>query len=307
VWHNGAMRSTRGKWLAGVLTLLVLMGAVALHSSAQSSNSFHFSILGDRTGTAAPQVYGRVWREIDMLHPDFVINVGDSIQGGGDDVIEKQWRDLRLFWERYKRYPLYLIPGNHDVASEAGKRAFEKYSGHPVCYGFTYQNAHFTVLDNSRTTELSEQQLAFLEKDLKENQSCRPKFVFFHKPYWLFLVALGAKDFPLHRLAKKYGVDYVVSGHGHRFVRMPFDGVVYLEVGSSGGNIENKLDSGEGFSDGVFYHHVWAAVSGSSVSMTVKELDGMRGRGRMFRAEDWDAKGPRFDTADPALTDKPTT
>ncbi len=41
--------------------------------------------------------------------------------------------------------------------------------------------------------------------------------------------------------------------------------------------------------------------------MTVKELDGMRGQGRMFRAEDWDAHGPHFDTGDPALTDKPGT
>jgi predicted phosphodiesterase len=301
------MKPTPRKWLAGALTLLMLTGAVVFRSGAQSQNDFHFSIVGDRTGSAAPQVYGRIWREIDMLHPDFVINVGDTIQGGDDAVIEKQWQDLRPLWERYKQYPLYLTPGNHDVFSDTSERVFQSQTGRPTCYGFNYQNAHFTVLDNSRTTELSDQQLAFLEKDLKENQSRRPKFVFFHKPYWIPSVSLGATDFPLHRLVKKYGVDYVISGHGHQFVRLPFDGVVYMEVGSSGGSIEAKLQRGAGFRDGIFYHHVWAYVRSASVSLTVKELDGLRGQGRMFRAEDWDVKGPKFDTGDPALTDKPAT
>ena len=301
------MSRLKRNWIAGCLALTLLLGVAAFRAAAEQDNDFHFSIIGDRTGSAAAQVYGRVWREVDMLHPAFVINVGDTIQGGGDDKNDQQWKELRTLLERYKHYPLYLIPGNHDVFSAASEKAFERENGRPLSYSFNYQNAHFTVLDNSRGLELSAAQLEFLEKDLAQHQAQRPKFVFFHKPFWIPLVAVGSGEFTLHRLAKKYGVDYVVSGHGHTFMRMPFDGVVYMQVGTSGGSIDRKLERGTGFRDGMFYHHVWAYVKGGKVSMTVKELDGMRGQGRMFRAEDWDAQGPHFDTGDPALTDKPGT
>jgi 3',5'-cyclic AMP phosphodiesterase CpdA len=75
-------------------------------------------------------------------------------------------------------------------------------------------------------------QLKFLEEDLQKNRNRRPKFVFFHKPFWLVLLKAGNTGFPLHALAKQFGVDYVVSGHGHQFVRLVRDGVTYMEVGS---------------------------------------------------------------------------
>jgi hypothetical protein len=179
---------------------------------------------------------------------------------------------------------------------------YQKETGRPSYYSFNYQDAHFTVLDNSRSLDLTDSQLKFLEEDLKANKDRRPKFVFFHKPYWIAFLKLGSGEFPLHQLAKKYGVGYVISGHGHQFVRLSRDGIVYMEVGSSGGKMK-----GEGFEKGWFYHHVWGLVKGSKVELSVKELDGPAGKGRMFRAEDWDDKGPKFAVDDPASTEKPKT
>ncbi len=85
-----------------------------------SANDFRFSILGDRTGDAQPGVYERIWSELDALHPDFVINVGDTIQGGNDATAAAEWRALvRL--GRY-RYPIFFTPGNHDIWSPASVR-----------------------------------------------------------------------------------------------------------------------------------------------------------------------------------------
>ena len=308
MWHNSAMSRYKRSWLFLLPAVALLAGLSALRSPAQPDNDFHFSIIGDRTGSATAQVYGRVWREVDMLHPAFVINVGDTIQGGGDNKIEAQWKEIKTLFQRYAQYPLYLVPGNHDVFSPASERAFMRETGRPLHYSFDYQNAHFTVLDNSREREeLNATELEFLEADLARHPARRPKFVFFHKPFWIPLVAVGSKEFPLHKLAKKYGVDYVISGHGHTFMRMPFDEVVYMQVGSSGGGVEKKFERGAGFADGVFFHHVWVCVKGGKASMTVKELDGLRGQGRMFRAEDWDERGPHFDISDPAQSDKPAT
>ena len=117
-------------------------------------NDFRFSILGDRTGDAQPGVYEQVWRELDALHPDFVINVGDTIQGGNDATAASEWRALRPLWDRY-RYPIYFTPGNHDIWSPASRAVYEQQTGHPAFYSFNYQNAHFTVLDNSQASDFS--------------------------------------------------------------------------------------------------------------------------------------------------------
>lgn len=294
-------------WLPAVLVVFLFGGLVVTRALTEPKNDFRFSILGDRTGGAQPQIYGRVWREVDMLHPDFVINVGDTIQGGKDATAPTEWQELRPLWQRYNHYPLYFTPGNHDVFSDTSRALYEKETGRPSFYSFNYQDAHFTVLDNSRTSDLSADQIEFLEKDLAAHKDKNPKFVFFHKPYWIALLKLGSGEFPLHQVAKKYGVQHIISGHGHQFVRMVRDGIAYMEVGSSGGTMQRALEQGHGFKEGRFYHHVWGRVKGSKVELTIKELDGAKGAGRIFKADEWDENGPQFDVGDPAITEKPTT
>lgn len=294
-------------WLPAVLVVFLFGGLVVTRALTEPKNDFRFSILGDRTGGAQPQIYGRVWREVDMLHPDFVINVGDTIQGGKDATAPTEWQELRPLWQRYSHYPLYFTPGNHDVFSDTSRALYEKETGRPSFYSFNYQDAHFTVLDNSRTSDLSADQIEFLEKDLAAHKDKNPKFVFFHKPYWIALLKLGSGEFPLHQVAKKYGVQHIISGHGHQFVRMVRDGIAYMEVGSSGGTMQRALEQGHGFKEGRFYHHVWGRVKGSKVELTIKELDGAKGAGRIFKADEWDENGPQFDVGDPAITEKPTT
>jgi 3',5'-cyclic AMP phosphodiesterase CpdA len=273
-----------GRWMASIPAVLLL----AALTGAEPGNDFRFSILGDRTGSAIPGVYERIWSEIGALHPDFAINVGDTIEGVSDQLAESQWRELRPLWNRY-RFPLYFTPGNHDIWSPRSLEVYKKETGRSNFYSFNYQDAHFTVLDNSATLDLSDSQLRFLEDDLKANQSRSPKFVFFHVPFWIAFLKLGSGEFPLHQLARKYGVNYILSGHGHQFVHMTRDGINYIEVGSSGAKLK-----GEGFSQGWFYQHLLGVVKAGKVELSVKELDSPAGKGRMFRVEDWDRDGPKF-------------
>ncbi len=124
-------------------------------------------------------------------------------------------------WDRY-RNAIFFTPGNHDIWSPASRVIYEQQTGRPAFYSFNYQNAHFTVLDNSEapdpTGDLSDQQMQFLARDLAQNRDRDPKFVFFHKPFWLIPVKFQSSHFPFHQLIAKYGVRYVVSGHGHQYV-----------------------------------------------------------------------------------------
>lgn len=73
------------RFRATVALLLTAFAAAAiLGALGEPRNDFRFSILGDRTGGARPGVYEQAGREIDQLQPDFVMHVGDLIEGGED-------------------------------------------------------------------------------------------------------------------------------------------------------------------------------------------------------------------------------
>ncbi|HEY2015227.1 MAG TPA: metallophosphoesterase, partial [Bryobacteraceae bacterium] len=195
----------RGRLL---LAASVLMAALLL-AQAAATDSFRFVILGDRTGEAQPGVYEQVWREAAAEKPAFVVTVGDTIEGLHDATAETEWQRVQQILSRYKRYPLYLAPGNHDIWSDRSEQLFRRYAAHPPHYSFDYGPAHFTILDNSRSDEMPSGELAFLEKDLQEHQDQPVKFIFSHRPSWLIPAALSNKQFPIHQLAKRYGVRYV--------------------------------------------------------------------------------------------------
>src|SRR5664279_5338606 len=99
-----------------------LVVAAWLAVCAAPADNFHFVLLGDRTGEAQPGVYERVWRELAAAQPAFVLSVGDTIQGLHDDTAEGEWREVRRILEPYRRIPLYLAPGNHDIWSDASEQ-----------------------------------------------------------------------------------------------------------------------------------------------------------------------------------------
>ena len=270
------------------------------------ANDFHFSILGDRTGSAQPQIYGRTLREIAMLSPDFVINVGDSIQGHDDAKTDLQWQEVKAIWAKHITQMHYSLAGNHDVWDDRSAALYTRHTGFPLHYSFLHQNALFVMLDNSRSDAPDASEVRFLEAELTRHAQAAPKVVFFHKPFWETPLSKGDSSFPLHAILRKHGVGHVICGHRHKFIRYVKDGIAYMACGSSGGDMNGKLLRGEGFAQGCFYHHIWVRVKGPEIRFTVRELDGMGGHGRMFAAEDWDG-APRFDTGDPGLAGRPST
>jgi len=283
--------------------LLVAVGAALVVGAAQEpGNDYHFSVMGDRTGGHHPGIYERVWSEIDLLQPQFVMNVGDTIEGYIRDpnVIEaqanSQWDEISSIQRPYRQLPLYNTPGNHDIWNDTAEQIYKDRTGQETHYAFTYQSSLFVILDNSRNRELSDEMYTFLEDQLKANPDRGPKYIFFHQPFWLGYVAAGDTNARLHQLCKQYQVDWVITGHGHTLVYQPFDGVDYLEVGSSGGGIGLHPDGmpNINFAMGKFFHHVFIRVKGTQVKVTVKELGGRAGEGRMFPIEAWRGNTPMW-------------
>jgi UDP-2,3-diacylglucosamine pyrophosphatase LpxH len=272
-----------------ILSILIVVAVGGLAAYTSSGDEFHFVILGDRTGGAVPGVYEAAWRETDRDHPDFVISVGDTIEGGNDLTADAQWQQIVRTLAPYRRYHLFLAPGNHDVWSVASAQAFEKYSKHPLHYSFDYKQAHFTILDNSRSDSMPAEELAYLQKDLHIHEKQPVKFVFSHRPSWILQVVLANPEFPLHRLAKRYGVKYVIAGHVHEMLHFDLDDVTYLSMASSGGH----LRSTKRYEDGWFFEHTFVTVQGRSVDFEIKELNPPFGHSRITKPADWGAAGLR--------------
>jgi 3',5'-cyclic-AMP phosphodiesterase len=268
-------------------SLSLLLIAASLCPALLFAQDFRFVLLGDRTGEAQPGVYEQVWKQIASEKPPFVVSCGDSIEGMDDATAEKEWRQFLQERKPFSGYPLYLAPGNHDVWSATSERLYEQYSGHPLHYSFDYGNAHFTMLDNSRSDQLPAGELTFLESDLKAHTAQPVKFILSHRPFWLLDVAMRNPDFPLRRLAKQYGVQYVIAGHVHQMLHLELDGVTYISLPSAGGHL--RLSGA--YEDGWFFGYILVTIQGNNAGFQIKEVTSPRGQSRISKLADWGMTG----------------
>jgi predicted phosphodiesterase len=266
---------------------VALLAALIRLPGNPAPDSFRFVILGDRTGEARPGVYEQVWREAAAENPAFVLSVGDTIQGLNDATAEAEWQEVQRILAPYRRFPLYLAPGNHDIWSDASEKLFRKYSAHALHYSFNFGPAHFMILDNSRSDEFSEEEMSFLEKDLEANAKQPVKFIVSHRPSWLVPAAFANRDYALLKLARKYGVQYVIAGHVHQLLHIDLDGVTYLSVESAGGHLRGS----EKYEDGWFFGQTLVEVRGAVVNVQIKELKPPNGQGRITSPKDWGKLG----------------
>jgi Icc protein len=284
------MRSLRN-WRFAILPLALwfwLLGnRTAAQQSASGNDSFQFVILGDRTGETHPGAYERVWQEAAAENPVFVLSVGDSIQGLNDATAEIEWRQFEQILTPYRRFPLFLAAGNHDIWSARSEALFQKYATHAPHYSFDYSQAHFTILDNSRSDDLSAEELQFLQTDLEAHKNQPVKFIVSHRPSWLIDAMFQNPRFRLHQLAKQYGVQYVVAGHVHQMLDIDLEGVKYVSMASASGHLRGT----EQYRDGWFFGYALIGVRGQTADFHIKELKPPLGQGRVTELKDWRKAG----------------
>jgi Icc protein len=255
--------------------------AILVVAAAQQPDSFRFVVLGDRTGETESGVYERVWKDAAAEHPAFTVSVGDTIQGLNDDTAESEWQRMEHI------LATWLTPGNHDIWSERSEKLFRKYSGHALHYSFDYAQAHFTILDNSRSDQLSDAELTFLDDDLKKHTDQPLKFIVSHRPSWLLNAVIGDPNFRLHQIAKKYGARYVIAGHLHEMLHAELDGIDYISMVSAGGHLRA---SGK-YQDGWFFGYAVVDVSGKGAEVRIRELGAPYGQARTTALKDWGKAG----------------
>src|SRR5262249_42952201 len=81
-----------------------------------SADDFRFVIVGDRTAGPEWGLMPQAFREINQLSPDFVISVGDLIDGYSEKTatIHRMWQEFDDEVATLKS-PFVYVPGNHDI------------------------------------------------------------------------------------------------------------------------------------------------------------------------------------------------
>ncbi len=113
----------------------------------QNENDFKFVVVGDRTGGHRPDVFTRAMTQINLLGPDFVVSVGDLIEGYSEnpDVINQQWDEIESIIDNLK-LPFFYTAGNHDISNPNMTNIWKERRG-PSYYHFIYKNVLFVVLN----------------------------------------------------------------------------------------------------------------------------------------------------------------
>jgi hypothetical protein len=112
-------------------------------------DEFQFVVIGDRTGGANFQgTFDLAMGQLNLLQPEFVINVGDLIEGYSDDAKElnAEWDECDKMLNKLKM-PFFRTPGNHDIANDVAKEVWLERHG-ATYYHFVYKNTLFVVLDS---------------------------------------------------------------------------------------------------------------------------------------------------------------
>jgi len=110
-------------------------------------DTLRFAVIGDRTGLARPGVFEQAVKQVDWLQPEFLVNVGDLIEGYTGDAaeLEREWAPIQRSVEQL-RIPFVYVAGNHDLGNETMLRLWKERRGQPY-YHFVYKDVLFLVLD----------------------------------------------------------------------------------------------------------------------------------------------------------------
>ena len=158
--------------------------------------------------------------------PAMMIHTGDVShlsKAAEFDVAEQLMKSVRL--------DTHYVPGEHDVIGDDGQQFFARFAKEAKpggWYAFDQGGVHFVGMVNVLTFETAkaggfgDEQLEWLEKDLKGRTASTPIVVFSHVPMWPLYPEWGwSTDDAPQALAylKRFGSVTVLNGHIHQIVQ----------------------------------------------------------------------------------------
>lgn len=233
-------------------------------------NEFQFAIVTDRTGGHREGVFAQAVEKINMLMPEFVISVGDLIEGySGDDKegLAEEWEEFNGIIEPLKM-PFFYLPGNHDIHNEGMRADWNQRYGAPY-YSFRYKDVLFLcVFTNEEQGEtIGQEQLDYFRKTLADNEDVRWTLVFMHHPLWVYPFMSNFDKLEAMLEGRNYTV---YAGHQHTYRYFERKGTQYIILATTGGGSGLR-----GNSFGQFDQIAWMTMTEEGPVMANVRLDGI--------------------------------
>ncbi len=233
------------------------------------SDNFHFVIIGDLTGGEEIGVFETAIEKINQMAPDFVMCVGDLIEGYTLDqpTIDSQWKSLQ---ERLGKLnaPFFYLPGNHDFSNKKLAKTWLSKLGADH-YSFTVNHSLFLMINmfEPNTNGLSKQQVSYLQSVLKNHNKKYPVYVFSHAPLWKSWKREGYNE--IDSLINSFQTTFF-CGHEHHYLFKEDKGKNHYMLAKTGGGFEKvNVNLGE------FDHFLWITANKKGHSVANILLDGI--------------------------------
>lgn len=144
--------------------------------------NFQFAVIGDRTGGSDPGgIFERAMDQLNLLQPEFVINVGDLVEGYTEDKAKANamWDESEGIIKKLEM-PFFYVVGNHDMGNETMREVWIQRRG-AAYYYFLYHDVLFLVFNsedpsNPIPRDIGEKTIAF-KKLQKENPAAAQKML----------------------------------------------------------------------------------------------------------------------------------
>jgi len=228
--------------------------------------NFQFAVVTDRTGGHRAGVFEDAVRKLNLLQPEFVMSVGDLIEGYSRDEtqINGMWDEFQSFVAKLKM-PFFYVPGNHDLSNEMQQRKWAERFGRKF-YHFVYRDVLFLCLNSEDPVRhMSAEQIEYVRKALDENKNVRWTLAFLHQPLWVFEDRAERTDKEekptgwddIERLLQANGRQYTVfAGHIHSYTKYVRHDRRYIVLASTGAGSRMR-----GIPFGEFDHVAWVTMT----------------------------------------------
>lgn len=232
-------------------------------------DNFQFAIVSDRNGGCRPGIFEDAVKKLNLMQPEFVLSVGDLINGYTTDTTEisKQWTEISHTISGLKM-PYFYLPGNHDISNKVMEKEWEKRYGSRY-YSFTYKNTLFVILDSNDDAEfnLTRKQTDFALKELKDHDKVRWTFLLMHHPIWNYKTDGRFQEIESALKSRKYTM---IAGHEHHYHQVEKNGSNYyiLSTTGAGSNLQGNYF-------GEFDHISWVTMAKEGPIMANLRLDGI--------------------------------
>lgn len=237
-----------------------------------AEETFRFAIVSDRTGGMRGGIFAEAIKKVDMLQPEFVLSVGDLIDGYTEDpaVWNAQWDEFDAIIENLSM-PFYYVPGNHDTSNELLTEVWRARHGRDY-YHFTYKDVLFIALntDEIEGGGIGEDQVQYFEEVLSENQDVRWTLLFMHRPVWSYGDRMGYDGIEEALGERNYTL---FSGHHHHYRYKMHNGMEHFTLATTGGGSwMRNPDVGE------LDHITWVTMKEKGPEVAHIDINGIYGK-----------------------------